>query len=478
MSLFARIKNYFNTTSPSFTTVMTPFFRNRQSASLYCTAFAACTRIKGDTLSILPGHSYRMVGATRELTKTPLDRFMRGKWNDMLTASEGMRWLIRELDTSGNAYVYVDRSGANVKGLYQLTGSMLMQYDKKRRRIIYNYMGDEFIDAGIYTSRNILHFKSNILEHNGARGISIAHLLRNQINISLDMDDFYRRVLVQGQHSPGVIEISKDVTGPNAKNLKKSLQDSLENREGTENAGRALVLPPGASYKAMSMTMVESDLTSQQKHNIAEICRQHGVPPYMIYEGGDQKYANAQEASLNFAKFTITPIVKNIEDVLNAYLALLEMPEYYIKFDLNGLMRGDFLTRVRAYQILVQSGIYTPNEIRAYEDMDPHDGGDYLRIDLNAGRILSDGTVEVPTTDKQNNRATAQAQTLFDARVDDAHKRISARIERDGVTDKNVRYARELAQPLALAAQLSDGVIQFDIDQFITEATTERMQDA
>lgn len=471
-NIFSRFKNIQEWEKPFI--IFGGRSRSAQQQALNCSAFAACSRIKADTISVLPAHAYALRGKNREQVKTPIDSFLSGSWNDTLTASEGMRWLMREIDMNGNAYVYVDRSGSKISGFYQMTGPMSLEVDKTNKRLAYNYSGDDFIDAGVYTSRTVLHFKSNLLERNGYRGISIAHLLRSQLNMSLDMDNFYERVLNQGQHAPGFIELGKEMRQEDA----AKLAENLRNREGTDTAGKIMMLPPGATYKNQSMTMVESDLTAQQKRNVTQICMQHGVPPYMIYEGGDQKYANAQEASLNFVKFSITPIVLNIENVLNAYLRKLNREDCYVKFDLNGVMRGDFLTRVQAYQILISSGIYTPNEIRAYEDMDPREGGDYLRIDLNAGRILSDGTVEVPTTDKQNNRATAQAQTLFDARVDDARERISARIERDGVTDKNVRYARELAQPLALAAQLSDGVIQFDTDQFITEATTERMQDA
>ena len=471
MSFFNRIKTAFkNYQKWEIPFVINTRYGRAQARALYCAAFAACTRVKGDTISVLPARTYKTKGANREQVSSPLDSFLSGMWNDTMTSTEGIRWLMRRLDEHGNAYVYVDRTGTNIRGFYQMTGSMSVQVDTTNKRLAYVYGGDDFVDAATYTSRNVLHFKSSIIEANGYRGVAVADLLNSQLNMSLDMDNFYERVLRQGQHAPGTIELEKNLTKDEA----AIFEEKLRNREGTDNAGKMLVLPPGAKFNSQSMTMVEADLSAQQKRNVTQICMQHGVPPYMIYEGGEQKYANASEASLNFIKFSITPIVLNIENVLNAYLTILGKPDTYVKFDLNGIMRGDFKTRVEAYQILVQSGIYTPNEIRAYEDMNPRKGGDYLRLDLNAGRILSDGTVEVPTTDKQNNRASAQAQTLFDVQVSEARDRIVARVEKDGPTDKNVRYAREQARPLALAAQLSGGVIAFDVDEFIKETTTER----
>lgn len=475
MSVFSRIRDFFSSSSTGIIYLAPSYFGRSKKNELFSSAFAACAGVKADTLSILPGHAYKKKNAKRELTSTPLDRFFDGKWNDSLTATEGLRWLSKQLDLKGNAYIYVKRAGTKILGFYQLNGSMSIQIDRDNKKLVYNYYGDNFVDSGSYTSRDILHFKSKLINDDGILGISPAQLAAASINMSFDMDTFYDRVLNGGQHAPGWLEIDKDVKQIDI----KKIQENLKNSRGAAKAGEVPVYPPGITYHSGSMTMIESDLTNQQRANVEKICQHLGVPPYMIYsDASSQKYANAQEASLNFIKFTIAPIAKNIEHVLNSYLQnVLNFTDAYVKYDLNGIMRGDFLTRVQAYQILVQAGIYTPNEIRALEDMDPFVGGDYLRLDLNAGRILTDGSVEVPTSDKQNNRALAQSEQLFNSYVSEAKQRVIARVEKDGATEKNLRFARDTAKPLELAALLSQGQVSFNTEEFISETTTERTTD-
>ena len=416
--------------------------------ALYIAVNTACIRVKAQTLSTLPGHVYRRGINTRTPVTSQIDQFFSGMWNEYMTATEGMRWITREVALYGNAYVYVDRVGRRIKGFHALSGAMVPQDDIAHKRVVYQYAGDRFIPAGNYLRDRILHFKSAILAPEGKLGIAPVQLAHEQLGLSKEMSKYYLNALVNGQAAPGWY--TTDTNTFNAESA-KNLQQQLRNREGTENAGRAVLLPYGVSYHTGSMSLAESDLSAQQKHVVKQICMVHGVPPYMVYEGGEEKYANAQEASLNYLKFLITPEVRNIEDVLTSYLmtTLLEN-DLYVKYDLNGVMRGDFATRVNAYKVLLDSGAYYPNEIRALEDMPPVDGGDYLRLDLNAARILPDGTVDVPSADKQDNRA----QAMFDGIVAESRTRIKARVAKDGMTERNKRYIETETGTLATAAAI------------------------
>jgi HK97 family phage portal protein len=126
---------------------------------------------------------------------------------------------------------------------------------------------------------------------------------------------------------------------------------------------------------------------------VRDIARAYRIPLHLIAgTGGDnQTYQNVESAGINFVRHTLLPWMRRLEDTLSA---MLPVPQR-VRFNADGLMRGDLMTRVQAQQIQIQSGTLSPNEARQTEGREPYDGGDNFYFGQTASSI---GTDPVPPT--------------------------------------------------------------------------------
>jgi HK97 family phage portal protein len=121
-----------------------------------------------------------------------------------------------------------------------------------------------------------------------------------------------------------------------------------------------------------------------RKYTRSEIAGIYRVPAHMINDLDKATFSNIEQQSLDFSKFCITPWCVRIEEALNRTLFTdAERGRFEVKFNLNGLERGDLASRTQAYATARQNGWMTANEIRALEDLNPIDGGDELLINGN-----------------------------------------------------------------------------------------------
>ena len=107
------------------------------------------------------------------------------------------------------------------------------------------------------------------------------------------------------------------------------------------------------------------------------------VPPPLVQDWSRSTYTNSESADLWFAKHTITPIAVNTERVLDRVFSNSNELDHYVKFELDGLLRGDYKSRAEGYKMLIESRVMNPNEARKLEDLNPYEGGDDFYVPLN-----------------------------------------------------------------------------------------------
>ena len=115
--------------------------------------------------------------------------------------------------------------------------------------------------------------------------------------------------------------------------------------------------------------------------NEAQICGLFRVP-LMLIQSGDKTptYASAEQFMINYSVTGVTPDIVNYEQYIRKdLLTEEERKKYYAKFDMKGLLRGDFKARMDGYAIGIEEEIFNPNECRAWEDMNPYDGGEVYK---------------------------------------------------------------------------------------------------
>jgi HK97 family phage portal protein len=167
--------------------------------------------------------------------------------------------------------------------------------------------------------------------------------------------------------------------------LKKEQLDIVRDSWNATSAGNLTrVLPAGFKYERIALSPDEAQNIEARKLSAQDIARVFNVPPALIGLDGNLTYSNTEQAGIFFAKHTILPIARRIEqEVEQKLLTPQQRGRYFVRFNIDELMRGDMKTRADYYNTLLQAGVLTPNEVRASENLPTAEGGDLLRVPVN-----------------------------------------------------------------------------------------------
>lgn len=141
---------------------------------------------------------------------------------------------------------------------------------------------------------------------------------------------------------------------------------------GANNAHRVAVLEEGIQYKPISLPPEDSQFLSTREFGVEEICRMFRVPPHLVQSLKHATFSNIEHQAIDFVQHSITPWAVRIEQAIIKDLLLeTEQDSYFPKFNLDGLLRGDYQSRMNGYATGFSNGFLSPNDIRRLENMDP-----------------------------------------------------------------------------------------------------------
>ena len=164
---------------------------------------------------------------------------------------------------------------------------------------------------------------------------------------------------------------------------------------GTSNTGKVLVLEEGVKYQQIAIPPEEAQFLETRKFQIDEIARLYRVPPHMIGDLEKSSFNNIEQQSLEYVKYTLNPWVVRWEQSLQkALFTPSEQHRYFVKFNVDGLLRGDYQSRMQGYAIGRQNGWLSANDIREMENMNPiadEEGGNYYLINGNMTKLKDAG---------------------------------------------------------------------------------------
>ena len=149
------------------------------------------------------------------------------------------------------------------------------------------------------------------------------------------------------------------------------------------NAGTKL-LPFGFKYQRITITPDEAQFIETRKFQAEEICRIYSVPPSLVQLPSQTTFNNVEQQNLQFARHTIAPWAKRIEQEIDRKLIQsFERPDVYSKFNMNDLYRGDLAARTNFLSTDVAERCDVINEVRRKENMNPVEGGDRHTVQIN-----------------------------------------------------------------------------------------------
>jgi HK97 family phage portal protein len=336
-------------------------------------AFYACVLLISDTISTLPVDSFRRIDGNR-VPYRPQPAWVQRPDVDLLRTEHYQQVLISLL-LDGNAFVriYRDQTGQVAN---------LVVIDPNRIQVTRTPVTRELIyiidDNNQYpvVARDMLHI-TEMRKAGELRGISRVTDLKDNLGLASALQSFASRFFAQGATTSGVIETPMGLNREQA----KELVDGFDTRhKGYKKAHKTGILTGGAKFVRTGVNPDEAQMLDSQKFAVEQIARIFRVPPHMIgiTSAGAMSYNSVEQQNINFVTHTLRPYIAKMED---AYSTLL--PEgAFIRFNVDGLLRGDFATRMNGYSIGSQAGFLSVNDIRRFEDLRPVDGGDVYRVPL------------------------------------------------------------------------------------------------
>ena len=215
-------------------------------------------------------------------------------------------------------------------------------------------------------------------------------MAKNAVGMTLATEEYGASFFANGANPGGVLEHPGILKDPS-----KVRESWNQVYQGTNNSHKVAVLEEGMSYKTIGIPPNEAQFLETRKFQINEIARLYRIPPHMVGDLEKSSFSNIEQQSLEFVKYTLDPWVVRFEQAFQKALLLPdEKKNYFIKFNVDGLLRGDYQSRMNGYAIGRQNGWLSTNDIRRLEDMNPlskEEGGDLYLVNGNMTKLEDAG---------------------------------------------------------------------------------------
>ena len=359
-----------------------------ERTSMQMTAVYACVRILSEAVAGLPLHMYEYKDDGKEKAiKNPLYFLLHDEPNPEMTSFIFRETLMTHLLLWGNAYAQIIRNGKNeVVALYPLMpNKMSVERDEKGEiYYVYNRYQDEAKTGDLGTvvllKEDVLHIPG--LGFDGLVGYSPIAMAKNAIGLAIATEEYGSKFFANGAAPSGVLEHPGTIKDPT-----KVREAWMSQFGGSSNSGKVAVLEEGMKYTPISISPEQAQFLETRKFQINEIARIFRVPPHMVGDLEKSSFSNIEQQSLEFVKYTLEPWIIRWEQALSrALLSSEEKKKYFFKFNVDGLLRGDYQSRMNGYAIARQNGWMSANDIRELENLDKiptKDGGDLYLINGN-----------------------------------------------------------------------------------------------
>lgn len=449
-----------------------------EGTALNFAAFFNGVNILAGALMQAPLHVLQKMpeGGRRKAKEHPLYPILHENVNARLTSARWRQTGMGHLATWGNHYAIkiFNRGNGALEGIVPLMPDRikLQTIDGK---LVYSYRPKSGGAEIKYTRDQILHIPG--FGYDGVQGYSLVSLARESIGLGLATQQFMSLFYGQGTNPGTIFKHPRALTDKVYDRLKSELTDK---REGLGKSHKAIILEDGMEIQPWIMPLKDAETLASRKYSTVEIAQWLNIPVHKLKDLDRATNNNIEQQALEFHTDSMGPWYVIFETELG--LQLLREDEraagYYIKFDLNGLLRGDYKTRQEGYAIGRQWGWLCPDDILEREDMDPlPDGqGKIYLVPLNmvpANQLggAKDGAAAATVKERLNNQYGALLESIA-GRIASREEKILAGKE----PDKRDEYLKEL--PPYLRAQyhpIVDSICALRPEQ--SDSRQERMLD-
>lgn len=322
------------------------------------------------TIAGLPLQVYRKTDEGRERVKGDIADILHSVVNDGMSSFEWRKYSFEQVLTGGRSITYIERNNSGaVVNLWPLDPTKVrvqMQLDGRKTYHTSSrvYEASEVIDVPFM-------LKANMFEHRGPIGSN-----KDAIGMAIAASRYGSKAFQSGGIPPAVLQ------GPfqSGAAASRASEDVANTTLKLAKEGRPIMaLPLGHELKSIGLSPENMQLIELQRFSIEQIARIYSLPPVFLQDLTHGTFSNTEQQDLHFVKHTIKRWVEQFEQEMNLKL-FGRKSEFYVEFNVDGLLRGDLKTRMEAHATSIQNGIRTPNEVREIENMQAKENGDDLLI--------------------------------------------------------------------------------------------------
>ena len=366
----------------------------------------------------MPLHLYKYTDddGKEKAVDHPLYQLLHDEPNPEMSSFVFRETLMTHLLLWGNAYAQIIRNGkGEVIALYPLMPNRMRvdRDDKGQLYYTYNRVYDEALKTKTMTVTlrpyEVLHIPG--LGFDGLVGYSPIAMAKNAIGLAIATEEYGAKFFANGAAPSGVLEHPSTLKNP------EKLREAWQSQFGdSQNSNRIAVLEEGLKYTPISISPEQAQFLETRKFQINEIARIFRVPPHMVGDLEKSSFSNIEQQSLEFVKYTLDPWVVRWEQNLQRILLTTdEKKDYFFKFNVDGLLRGDYASRMSGYATARQNGWMSANDIRELENLDriPEElGGDLYLINGNMLPLARAGAFADKNTEETEENANENSEVL------------------------------------------------------------------
>lgn len=362
-------------------------------------AVYACVSLIADTVASLPFNVYAKTDQGLQARPThPLDKILSKRPNTKYNSFDFRRAAITNMLLHGNAYILPIRTG-NALSELEIVPHDNVVIEHRNGRLTYTiYLhGNRSIQLD---PDQIIHLKAFTID--GYNGLSPITYARETIGSALSANRHLAQYYGKGTVPPGLLQLQGTVRDP------ERLKQIGQQFDGAVKGGRTPVLPEGAEYKGITMSLRDSQFIETQKWSAEEICRIFRVPPHKIGLMEHGMYNNSIEAQNHqFVTDCIRPLIEMIEEEFEN--KLINNPAFCVEIDMTQLMRGDIATQVSRHVSYWNIGAMNVNEIRKENGLAPiPDGEEYFKpMHMSINGDVQNGEINKTESGKEASKGNA-----------------------------------------------------------------------
>lgn len=380
-----------------------------ERSAMQMTAVYSCVRILAEAVAGLPLHLYRYKedGGKEKALDHPLYLLLHDEPNPEMSSFVFRETLMTHLLLWGNAYAQIIRNGkGEVIALYPLMPNRMVVDRDIHGQLYYQYTRSteeaptmKGVTVNLPPS-DVLHIPG--LGFDGLVGYSPIAMAKNAIGMAIACEEYGAKFFANGAAPGGVLEHPGTIKDP--QRVRESWQSTFG---GSGNSNKIAVLEEGMKYTPIGISPEQAQFLETRKFQINEIARIFRVPPHMVGDLEKSSFSNIEQQSLEFVKYTLEPwLVRWEQSIQRTLFSPEEKKRYFAKFNVEGLLRGDYASRMSGYATARQNGWMSANDIRELENMDripAEEGGDLYLINGNMLPLGNAGAFADTQTGKEEN---------------------------------------------------------------------------